>query len=208
MENTKNKILNYSKETILKYGYKNFRVDDIAKELGISKSTIYKLFSSKEEIVKAVIKYHFEFIKNEFDKILNDSNVSSFTEKILKIMTLKNHNIPFLSSKVIEDLRHQIPDIIDYIQELNQSSIDRFYQLIDLGIEQGYVKKHINKKVLYYIHFFSIRNIMQYEIQTQIPLEATEIIRQVQEVVFSGILTEKGHKDISNVINCEEQNNV
>jgi AcrR family transcriptional regulator len=205
MEITKNKILSYSKEVIITHGYKNFRVDDIAKSLGISKSTIYKIFSSKEEIVKAVIKYHFEIIRNEFEKILADMESPKFTDKMIKIINLKNHNIPFLSTKVIEDLKHQIPDIIDYIQELNKSTLDRFFQLIDLGVEQGYVKKHIEKKVIYFIHFFSIRNIMQYEVQTQIPLEATEIIRQIQEVIFSGILTQKAHNELDNVLNCEEK---
>lgn len=205
MDETKLKILNYSKQVIINHGYKNFRVDDIAKDLGISKSTIYKIFRTKDAIVKEVVQYHFDLIKNEFIEILNDKENPNFVQKITKLINLKRQNIPFLSTKVIDDLKNQIPDIIEYIKEKNEESISLFFKLIDLGVEQGYVKEHINKKLIYFIHFFSIRNIMQYEVQSLIPLEAPDIIHQIHEILFGGILTRKGQDQIHNVINCEDK---
>lgn len=205
MDETKRKILEYSKEVILNHGYKNFRVDDIAKRLGISKSTIYKIFESKESIVKEVIIYHFDNVKSKFQEIVNDKSIPEFTKKILAVINLKNQNVPFLSTKVLEDLKHQIPDIMEFIKKKNQESLEEFFKLIDIGIEQGYVKEHINKKILYYMHFFSTRNIMQYEVQSQIPMEASQIIQQIHEILFGGVLTEKGQKEIKNVLDCKDK---
>ncbi len=47
----KETILQKAGETFLKFGFKSVTMDDIASEMGISKKTIYKYFSNKEELV-------------------------------------------------------------------------------------------------------------------------------------------------------------
>ena len=45
------RLMEKSKELFWKYGYNGVSVDQIAKEAGISKMTIYKHFSSKEDLL-------------------------------------------------------------------------------------------------------------------------------------------------------------
>ncbi len=49
----KEKILNKAVDLFLSYGFKSITMDDIAKELAISKKTIYKYFRNKVELVDA-----------------------------------------------------------------------------------------------------------------------------------------------------------
>ena len=59
MDNTKEKILSKAGNSFLKFGFKSFTMDDIAKDLGISKKTIYKYFSNKHDLVsQAVTHFH------------------------------------------------------------------------------------------------------------------------------------------------------
>ena len=44
------------------YGFRRTSVDEIASRIGISKKTIYKYFSSKDELIRAVIEQVMEGI--------------------------------------------------------------------------------------------------------------------------------------------------
>jgi len=55
----KEQKLNYLKQILplfMKYGVKSVTMDDIAKELGISKKTLYKYFKDKDGIVSTLMK--------------------------------------------------------------------------------------------------------------------------------------------------------
>ncbi len=49
-ETTREAILDASNRLLIRYGYKKMTMDDLAKEAGIGKGTIYLYFRSKEEI--------------------------------------------------------------------------------------------------------------------------------------------------------------
>jgi len=55
MSQEKEKIINFCREEFFKNGLKNVTMDYVAKNLKISKKTIYKLFSSKDELIMSVI---------------------------------------------------------------------------------------------------------------------------------------------------------
>jgi AcrR family transcriptional regulator len=52
----KEKILNAAERRMVKFGYRKVTMDEITLDLHMSKNTIYKLFVSKEEIAKALVK--------------------------------------------------------------------------------------------------------------------------------------------------------
>lgn len=71
----KNDILVYAIENFTKFGSKRFSMDQLAKNLGISKKTLYKHFSSKEELVKESLSYYFGKIRANIDNyILSNPN--------------------------------------------------------------------------------------------------------------------------------------
>ena len=57
-----NDILLKAKELFLNHGFKSVTMDDLAKELGISKKTIYQFYSDKTALVSAVTDHLFEHI--------------------------------------------------------------------------------------------------------------------------------------------------
>ena len=54
------KVIKRAAEMIAELGVKSLRVDDLASELGISKRTLYEMFSDKEELLYHSIKHLFQ----------------------------------------------------------------------------------------------------------------------------------------------------
>ena len=57
------KILKTSLELFFKYGIKRVTMDDIAKELGMSKKTIYQIYKEKDDLVEQLCQL--EMVKHE-----------------------------------------------------------------------------------------------------------------------------------------------
>jgi len=65
----KEKILHNATEMFLNIGFKSITMDDIAKNSGISKKTIYAHFNNKTELVKTVTLHIFDIVKKGVDLI-------------------------------------------------------------------------------------------------------------------------------------------
>ena len=62
-----------------------FTMDDVAKELSMSKKTIYTVFRDKESLFFAMVDYLFDSIKESEQRVLNDESLDTL-EKIRKVL--------------------------------------------------------------------------------------------------------------------------
>jgi AcrR family transcriptional regulator len=67
----RDQILNAAREVISESGYEQSSVDQIAKRAGLSRSTVYEYFSSKEEILKGSFAAHREQLAEELARRIN-----------------------------------------------------------------------------------------------------------------------------------------
>ena len=72
----KNKIIAKSDELFRLYGVKSVTMDEIARELGISKKTIYQYFKDKDELVCDTTRYLLECDRQEFESIQDKADNS------------------------------------------------------------------------------------------------------------------------------------
>ena len=85
------KIVDKAWELFAKNGYKETKVEDITKDLGISKGSFYTYFATKEELLYEVL----EKIKKEVIENLENINVNQMPEKVLEdyVKAKMNHAI-------------------------------------------------------------------------------------------------------------------
>lgn len=87
-----------------RHGYRRVALDDVARRAGVSRTTIYRRFANKDELVGAVIEREnirlFAHIATELKKVASqqDYYVEAFT---LSIMEFRNHRV--LHRMVLDD---------------------------------------------------------------------------------------------------------
>ena len=88
------KILNAAIDEFAQRGLK-FTMNDVAKNLGMSKKTIYTIYESKEEMLLALADYCFQDIKKSEKIILQDNSMDVLTkiERIMVVLPEKYQNI-------------------------------------------------------------------------------------------------------------------
>ena len=135
------KIIDKAWELFIKNGYEETKVEDITRELGISKGSFYTYFATKEELLYEVL----EKIKKEIIENLENINVNQMPEKVLEdyVKAKMNHAVKILNNMKLKAVeKHLIdPKLRIFFQELREKSTD----FIKINIVEKFNSKNGNK---------------------------------------------------------------
>jgi len=147
MERNKERILQTTLELFQVHGIKKTTTNDIAQKAGVSPATVYNHFGSKEDLVRATVKYFLTSIAAEFSKIFRGD--LSFLGKMEQILLYKSDMLgqyqgEFMQTIISED--PEIRQIVDsvYLTEIRQMVIN-FYEE---GKRQGYVNPELSTETI------------------------------------------------------------
>lgn len=125
------------KETIYlfnQYGYK-FSMDNLSKNLKISKKTLYKYFSSKEEIITYIIDESFNDVHTK-QQVIFKSNLDTET-KLRKILTTNFMREDTINLSKAKDIYKFYPKLAEKIDRKYKEEWDFVEQLLKDGKNQG-----------------------------------------------------------------------
>jgi len=141
------KIVSTSEKLFMNYGLKSISMDDIANELGMSKKTIYKHFSTKDRLIHITLS---TYLRKE-KRIVNDIVLKS-ENAVEEIVNIGRHVIKMarrLKPTLVFDLKKYHAknwDLIEehhfnFIQELIQNNLKR-------GMNEGYFRTDMDPLVI------------------------------------------------------------
>ena len=104
---TRERILQASHELLYKFGVRSVTMDDIAKEIGISKKTIYTCFSDKNELVTQFMQDKLNEHQQSFEYIIQTS--ANAIDEIFKSMHEMGHVFSRINPNFIYDIQKHHP---------------------------------------------------------------------------------------------------
>lgn len=184
----------YITETVSKlyrqYGIRSITMDDVAREVGISKKTLYEYFKDKKELIQSVIDLGMELMENKILLLRQKKlNAIEFLFEVNKMITesLKNYN------PVIDyDLKKYYPKIYkNFIQKKQQNIYFPFVKNLEQGKAEGLYRQEIKSDVIAQLHILRFETKLPENIKnTKHPLPA--IIDEIFEYHLRGICSKKG----------------
>jgi hypothetical protein len=135
------KIVDKAWELFAKNGYEETKVEDITKELGVSKGSFYTYFATKDELLYEILGK----IKKEIIDTLETIDTNQVPEKILEdyANTKMNNAVKILNNMRLNNVeKYSIdPKLRDFFEELREKSID----FIKTNIVEKFNRKNGNK---------------------------------------------------------------
>lgn len=117
-------------------GLKRFTMDDIAGHLEISKTTLYKHFRSREEILELALEVKLADIGSFKEDLFDEEQ--PFMDRYFNAMRTFFREISGISTEFLGELKHTYPHIwkkVDFFREYAANLLKIFYHH---GIEQGF----------------------------------------------------------------------
>lgn len=178
-------------ELYLKYGIKSVSMDDVSRELGISKKTLYQHFKDKDELVKKVIRMHMEHVASEMRKI-ESQNVNAI-EELFMVSKFITQYLKQLNPSVTYDLQKYYPDIWKSIY-LNQREhvYEQVKENMVKGMKQGLYRSDLNIEVIAHFYLYRIEMANTIDLVVEHKYSYEEIFNTSFNYHVRGIANAKG----------------
>lgn len=188
----KKRILEKSMEMFQSFGYSKVTMEEIASNLGISKKTLYKHFTNKENILRELVEAVKCNIEEKFEKIFIDES-TDFIQKLQSVLDVIGENVRKMQGHLTRDIIKNHPDIWLEIQEFRRKKSQvKFSKLVELGKKEGFIKAEVNSQIVMLAYTAAIHEILVPDVLSQIPLSANQVYDEIIKILFEGILSEKG----------------
>ncbi|MBQ2968762.1 MAG: TetR/AcrR family transcriptional regulator [Bacteroidaceae bacterium] len=168
-------------------GVKQVRMDDIARELSMSKKTLYELFSDKEELLLEVVKViSMSFHQNVREIIGSSTNV---LEQIFMLYRwVIEHCREVNPLFFIELMRY--PQVQTFFEQVHVQHADRIKEWLQMGVKQELLRDDVNYEVFLRQDGFQIDKLLiNPEVRNYPP---KVIYDSVVLVMLRGLATDKG----------------
>lgn len=187
---SKKLILEQAFRLFTEEGPKNFTIECLASDLGMSKKTIYKYFPSKDDLVEKIFEFFTDSIKEYFEKVKN-SNENPIS-KLFMVMEFLLNRITYVPTKSLIDIKIRYPHIWKKIEQFRLEMTKNFSYFFKEAQEQGLAKPDLEMDKVAIIYMNMINSTFQPEFFLSNNLAPIDTIKLFMQMITEGLLTEKG----------------
>lgn len=202
MDEKRLEILERASAVFMKYGIKSVTMDDLSRELGMSKKTIYKYFTDKNDLVKAIIE-----LKVEMEKAvcLNCQQQSeNAIDNLITLSQLVVEHIGNINPTVFYDLSKHFPDAWTYLQNYKwEFVLNLTRENIERGIKEGIYREDLDVEIISRIYVGTTDFILGGEVFAWPEFKFQEVFQEFIQFTIRGMANEKGIKYLNNRLNNE-----
>ena len=194
-QGVKERIPDVALQLFTERGISAVRMDDVAQTMGISKRTIYELYSTKEDLLFEVVVKHFKRRMDRMEQAVSHcSNVMEILLEVyhMKVSDFKETNPLFFTEMI------RYPQVKKFLDEQNNLMRDKSYGFIQRGVEEGYFRADLNYQMAVLQFDAMGEYVMQKELYRQYSIE--DIFRNLVFVSLRGLCTDKGIKAIDEML--------
>jgi AcrR family transcriptional regulator len=141
-------ILNHAKKRFERFGFSKTTVDEIAKDAGISKRTLYQEFENKEKILEELLMFEALSVRKA---ILNQiSKITEPAEKLQTYIRLANKYLdqnPFIVNILNDESGFYSPFLKEKPHVIETGIEEIFTSILKEGMEKGVFRK-IDERVV------------------------------------------------------------
>jgi len=185
----KDKIMKKYFQLGMEQGFSKVLLDQVASELSISKKTIYKFFTSKEEIISACIDDVFTTIDAEVLPIISDYSIG-IIEKITRLPEIVAKHLTFFTRGQVVEIQRTFPHLWSKVLEQRKIRIERYEELFRAGKDRGLLID-VDPKLI--VHFFlvTMEAFTQESFMDEHNLSYSESLQMVSKILLEGILSKR-----------------
>lgn len=173
-----------------KYGIKSVTMDDVARELGISKKTLYQYVNDKSDLVAKVIDLDDQMKREKFHENNTSENA---IDQLIYVHREVNKMLRETNPSMMYDLKKYYPDLHDQMMERKRKGMfENVLKNLKWGIEDGLYRDELNVDIIAKLYLSRIESIMDHEIYTIEEFTSPKFFREIFIYHIRGIANKKG----------------
>lgn len=161
-------------------------MSDIAKEISISKKTIYKEFESKDELFDEMVDYIFDTIKAREEEIANDSGISTI-ERLRALLGAMPDNYQGINFQDLHPLKEKYPEVYKKIENRLETGWETTIELIEQGKKEGVVRQDADFRFVKIMFEASIEKMLSDNTLEKSKIKYMDALNAIVDILVDGI---------------------
>ena len=177
----------------MQYGIKSMTMDEIARQMGISKKTLYQYVSNKNELVVKVMAMKLSEEKDCMYQLFDSGN--NPIDELMQITDFVRSNMKEMHPSVIFDLKKYHPDAWKLMHEHKENFIyNSITHNLQKGVEEGLYRDNLVPEIIAKLYLGMVNVIISGENFAESKYNQAELHEQMIRYHIRGIANEKGRK--------------
>jgi AcrR family transcriptional regulator len=192
----RDRIIQGAAELFKTYGIKSVTMDSLANHLGMSKRTIYEVFSDKDELLIGVLKWMTQKQRELVKRVLDDSENAIVA--IFKLLESNMNHFQEMSPAFQADMKKFHQDIL--MKKSDKCEMPDYrnnIQLIERGMKEKLFRKDINPDLVNRCLYSMVRSIMDQDLYPFEQFTRREVVKNGFINYLRGFSTNEGVKLIN-----------
>ena len=181
------RIIEKAKQDFSKHGIRAVKMDTLAKELGISKRTMYEIFEDKESLLFEGIKVYGERKREYMHSYAEEGH--DVIDIIMEAYHMKVEEVRAVNPDFYLDLM-KYPRLAQHMKEAQQKSREGFLAFMKRGVDDGYFRPDVNYELVPHIFDALGQYILTNSLVQQYSVE--ELFSNCFLIALRGFCTDKG----------------
>ncbi|MCX6326734.1 MAG: TetR/AcrR family transcriptional regulator [Bacteroidia bacterium] len=187
----RNRIIEGAAELFKTYGIKSVTMDSLASHIGMSKRTIYEVFSDKDELLIGVLKWMAEKQRELVNRVLDESENAIVA--IFKLLEINWNHFQQMSPAFQEDMKkyhHEV--LMNKSDKCEMPDYRNNVQVIERGIKDKLFRKDINPDLANRCLFSLLKSTVDQNLYPFEQFSRAEVVKNVFINYLRGISTTEG----------------
>lgn len=193
MTDKRQEIIDKVTELYLRFGIKSVTMDDIVREVGISKKTLYQFFKDKSELVLSVIDCDSKKKMQEHEAALEGT--SNAIEKMMAFYNFQMNMVKEYNPSMIYDLRKYYPEMHrKFVEKKREIIYENVLKNLKQGKAEGFYRKELNQEVIAILNLIRVEAIANSESYKPEELLTNEFLKEMFTYHMYGIVSDNGRE--------------
>ncbi|MFT5823868.1 MAG: AcrR family transcriptional regulator [Crocinitomix sp.] len=203
MEEKKMEIVKSALEVYMKFGIKSVTMDEMARQLGVSKKTLYLHVRDKNELVEQCLLLDHDCAIEGMDDIF--AQEFNAIEELLEIGRYMVKTLGSIHPSIFFDLRKYHPNALKMSQTHKYDAMrKRIVDNLNKGMNQGVYRDNLTPDILSRLHMGTIDMVMSGEVVPSTEFRVDEVYSEFFRYHIRGIASNKGLECLKELIRNDE----
>ena len=191
-QSVRERIVDAARAHFFAHGFRSVTMADLARELGMSKKTLYAQFDSKTALLEAVLLANFSRIESELADIAVEFS-SDFVAGLHGILGCMQRHTAEIQPAFVRDVGRDAPETFRIVECRRRELIERhFGKLLAEGRREGLVRKDVPVSLILEILLGTVQAILNPPTMARLGLTPKTGLATILTIVLDGVLTRKG----------------
>lgn len=188
------KIIERGGELILQYGVRTVTMDDISRDLSISKKTIYQYFKDKKDLINQITSFFLSIERERFGSV--ETECMDSVHSLMLISQCIRESMKDMKLNVLNDLQKFYPEAWNMYESFKKDTmLCSITRVILRGQEEGYFRPELDAELMAYIRMEQVQAIMlNHHSLPRDKYTLTEVQLQMFDHFAHGLFTIEGHQ--------------